>query len=925
MNSAAISKAIEMVPQFEERILHLSKISPLFVELMRDATDDEIGALFRPESDASLPDIGAPWVPADTFDNPNDAMLELRRCKRRGMRHFLWWELGLGADIEISARHLAVWASSLLQSALDIAAALIKPRFGEICNGRFGVIGLGKLGGMELNLGSDVDILFIWDSEDSATDGGRKAISPQEYYQHLSRTVIKLMSEHSIGGQVWPVDMRLRPGGDGAAICLNLDATLDHYCNYGQTWERAMLIKAAPVAGNATLGREFLDGVRPFIYRRYLDYTTVQALAKMKQRIDAQGSLHAIGEGFDVKRGRGGIREIEFFIQSMQLLHGGRNSELQIQPSMQALDRLCELGFIRSEDQEMLRAAYRFWRSVEHAIQSRKGEQTHKLPTDFETYLNSALKRKDILASMHSHAEAVHTLFAGQFSEIELEQPEGRSWLEMNTDEIAGQLSNLNAEELNRIELALNQIDAQLERGILPERSRQQVEKILAFCMEAWRNDANGVQAVEQLANLFQNIAGRATWIDLLATHEAVLNWLISMLSASSYIAEHLVKNPAWLEWPIEEERGAGRIGNILHQFDALDPETLDEEMFLADLGRLVDQTRLTSAVEVASDDAADPLMIGGWMSDCADRATMAAQSLALHQFGLSQDFPLVAVAMGKHGSRSMGLVSDLDMVFIYLCDDPSEPGPNGRSMRDWAQRIGRRMIQHLTLKPPFGAGFEFDSRLRPSGAKGALVTTLNHFETYQAHEAQAWEHQALTRARPVTGTDENRRKTAEVIAEVLNQPRDKATLAEEVLSMREKMVEHLASKESKQINIKQDPGGLVDIEFLAQYARLAFGGDEKGTAGIFRQLPGSAPDHWKEASEMLVETFIDYRRMENALRVHLWASVGRLPADDAAPEWETLRRHAPIKSVAELTQRMVRIRELYLELLNSMKNQRCP
>ena len=920
MSDDAFRNTLKLAPQFEAEISHLYDISPLFVELMRTATEDEIISLFQPEGSAQLPDNSPSWVPHTPVENINDAMLALRSCKRRGMRHFLWWELGLHADIENSARHLGIWASALLQVSYEIAIQLLRLRYGEIEHGRFTIIGLGKLGGMELNLGSDVDILFIWDSKERTSSGGRSAISAQEYYQHLSRMIIKLMGENSIGGIVWPVDMRLRPGGDGSAICLNLDATLDHYCDYGQTWERAMLIKAAPVAGDMKLGEAFLEGVRPFIYRRYLDYTTVQALAKMKQRIDAQGNLHEIGEGFDVKRGRGGIREIEFFIQSLQLLHAGRTPKLRSQPSMISLNHLCEHGVIQSNDRDALHDAYCFWRRVEHAIQSRKGQQTHKLPSDFESYLNSALATQDILAQMRTHAEKVHDLFADQFAEVELESSTGPSWLAMENNELTRQLDKFDSEQIHRAEMALNRIDNQLDRGILPERSRQQVEKILAFCMEAWRVDANGVQAIEQLATLFQNIAGRATWIDLLATHELVLQWLISMLSASHYIAEHLVKNPSWLEWPVEDERGAGRIKTILKKFQALDPNELDNEQFLAEMGRLTDQARLTCAVEIASNDDTDPLLIGNWMSDCADQATSAALKLALHQFKLTNDFPLVAVAMGKHGSRTMGLVSDLDMVFLFICDDPSETGANGRSMRDWAQRIGRRMIQHLTLAPPFGAGFEFDSRLRPSGAKGALVSTLANFENYQLNEAQAWEHQALTRARAVTGSDSLKQQVTEVISYILGQPRDNKTLAEEVLAMREKMVAHLASKKSTKINIKQDPGGLVDIEFLAQYARLAFGGSEKGTAGIFRQLPDASPANWKIAAEMLVSTFIDYRRMENALRVHLWASVGRLPADDEASEWETLRRHAPIKSVAALKQRMSEVRTLYLELLNSMK-----
>lgn len=385
---------------------------------------------------------------------------------------------------------------------------------------------------------------------------------------------------------------------------------------------------------------------------------------------------------------------------------------------MQSLNQLCEHGIIQPADKEAFHAAYRFWREVEHAIQSRKGEQTHKLPGDFEAYLNSALDSQDILTSMNIHAETVHALFADQFAEVELGDDSGIPWLEMEEKALSGQLENFDDDGVHRIHIALRKMDSQLDRGILPERSRQQVEKILNYSMEAWRVDANGVQAIEQLANLFQNIAGRATWVDLLATHESVLQWLVSMLSASSYIAEHLVKNPSWLEWPVEEERGAGRIQAILRQLEALDPKELDEELFLADLGRLTDQARLTCAVEIASDDSADPLLIGRWLSDCADRATAAAQKLALVQLGLPEDFPIVAVAMGKHGSRTMGLVSDLDMVFLFICDDPSETGPKGRSMRDWAQRIGRRMIQHLTLNPPFGAGFEFDSSFAHQGLK---------------------------------------------------------------------------------------------------------------------------------------------------------------------------------------------------------------
>lgn len=918
MTDSIIQTAMESSTGLTEEIGALCRQSPLFLSLLGKLDIAEFPTLFQPEDSAVLPDRSPPWVPAEATADAEEAMRRLRQCKHRGMAHQLWWELGIHGDIETSARHLAIWAGGLLQYAVDAAEKVLEPRFGTLSGGRFTIIGLGKLGGMELNIGSDVDLLFIWSAPKESISSGRKGVPAREYYQQLSRTVIRLMSEVNAHGVVWPVDMRLRPGGDGAAVCLNLNATLDHYCNYGQTWERAMLIKARPVAGDIALGETFIEEVRPFVFRRYLDYTTVQALAKMKQRIDAQGLLHAPGAGFDVKRGRGGIREIEFFIQSMQLLHGGRNKALRVCPSMAALQALLDAQIISDSEFSTLRRAYREWRKIEHAIQARRGEQTHALPADYATYLAAALNIDDVDEHLHTLTTQVHALFTTQFAEIEPTETELRcNWLDAPVETIEAQFPQLSPEAVQRTRHALQQIDQHLQRGLLPERSREQVERILCFCMELWRTDANAATATESLARLLQNIAGRATWVDLLAAHEGVLSWLAGMLSASRYIADQIADNPSWLEWSIESERGESRIQAILSQFAHLDPGTLAEDEFLTDLGRLIDQIRLTAAVEIASNDNADPLVIGNWLAESADRVTQAALRLALKQYDLPDDFPLVAVAMGKHGCRSMGLVSDLDMVFILVHDDPAEIGPKGKSYREWSQRVGRRMIQHLTLQPPFGAGFEFDARLRPSGASGILVTTIEGFCHYQMHDAQTWEHQALCRARPVTGSDAIRQRVADCIRDILRQPRDASALKKEILTMRRKMEEHLSSSDAAQINLKQDAGGLVDIEFLAQYARLAFGGAQIGTVPVLQNLPADAPEAWHTASAGLIDAFLAYRRMENALRVHLWASVGRLPANDEASEWETLRRHAPIKSVDVLKERMKQTRKIFLELLN--------
>jgi len=888
----------------------LFKISPLFTMLMRTATNEAWLSLFVDAEKALLPDESEEWIPPCESSDLVTCMRHLRQCKQRGHRHLIWWELGLGGDMDVSYRAIADFASGLLHEALTMAGRLIAPRYGHIEDGSFCVIGLGKLGGRELNLGSDVDPLFVWQGSGSSV-GGRQAVPAAEYYMHLSRMLIRLMSERTADGIVWPVDMRLRPGGDGSAIALHLEMTLSHYLEYGQTWERAMLIKARPVAGDLALGQAFVDGIAPFIYRRYLDYTTVAALAEMKRRIDAQAGSGGIAPGFDVKRGRGGIREIEFIIQSLQLLHGGRNIDLRVQPSMEAIERLQQAGVIGESDVEVLKAAYRFWRRIEHAIQARRGEQIHKLPEDYGTYLAAATGMLEIEQQMIRHAAIVEEAFGRFIKPLGEQGDTGDGWLSGQGE----MLAPLDATDRERMQQALAHVNECLARGLLPERSRGQVERILAQAMPRWLDDANGVTALEAFAQLVHTIAGRATWIDLLATHQGALDWLTGVLSASRYLADHIVKDPSWLEWPLMVEHSETDARDACAQLDALN-DFADVEQMLADIGRWVDRARLLSALAVDAH-AADAMMIGGWLADMADAATRATLRLCLHEMQLPADFPFVALAMGKHGSREMGLVSDLDMVFVLVHDKPSEM-VGQRTLGEHGQRIGRRMIQYLTGKSPFGAGFEFDARLRPSGSSGVLVTSIAGFSDYQFKEAHTWEHQALCRARAVAGPEAACAAVEAVVSAVLDQQRDLSVLAADVLTMRAKMLDHLASKSDAIIDLKHDRGGLVDIEFLAQFARLAFGGSGRRSVDILHHLPDAAPAAWKRCAAFLATTYLDYRQMENALRVELWRSIGKLPAAADATEWETMRRHAAIHSPDALRLCMTRVHACFQELLQA-------
>jgi len=886
----------------------LLDVSPFFLHLMKDADAAACQKLFQPAERCMLPKHDAAWLPISESDDLACCLVHLRHLKRNAMRHILWWELGVHGSVETSYHAITQLAEGLLEQSIDMAKRLIQPRFGGINDGQFCIIGLGKLGGQELNLGSDVDPLFIWQA-DGMSEGGRVCVRANEYYSHLSRMLIKLLSEHTVDGLAWIIDMRLRPGGDGSPICLNLDATLNHYLEYGQTWERAMLIKARPVAGSRGLGEHFIQAIRPFIYRRYLDYSSVNALAEMKHRIDQQAGNIEVGVGFDVKRGHGGIREIEFTIQALQLLHGGRDSALQQHEGQCALDNLVQKAWIPEADARKLFQHYLFWRRIEHALQARKGEQTHTLAKDYIDYLQQVLNLQHIQQAMLDVSAAVSHIFHHYVLPIEDNQSlRLPSWID--NPSLLHQ-ADLEASIKASYQQSLHAIDQQLSRGLLPERSRQQIDHMLYIAMPLWLKDANGCQALRAFSDLLHNISGRATWIDLLATEKGTLTWLIGVLSASRYVAEHIVKNPSWLEWPLSHQHMQHDIHQICRNIDMLDGR--DEESFLAQLGQYTDHGRMYCALNIDAHQM-QTQAIGKALAQLADAAVRACLRSSLLQLKLPDDFPLLALAMGKHGSCEMGLVSDLDMVFILAGDANTDM--HDRSAREWAQRLGRRIIRQLSGQPPFGAGYEFDARLRPSGNSGVLVTTLIGFESYQRQEAQTWEHQALCRARIVTGTVEQRQELQTILKNILQMPRDTKQLAQDVLEMREKILDHLSSKKSDIINLKHDAGGLVDIEFLAQYARLAWAGEHLGTSQSLLNLATKAPQAWREAAALLSQTYLDYRNMENALRVELWQSIGKLSTDSHAPEWETMRRHCSIQSPQALSQRMQKVHQLFHLLL---------
>ncbi len=894
-------------PTNQQIYAHLITALPLFKRLMHRLSDEEQLQVMQSQDHALLPTID--WVPKQEVYDIDHCQQHLRHYKQWGLCHLIWWELGVHGDPIRSWQHISDLADSLINEALRMAEVLIAPRLGCMADGAFCIMALGKLGGQELNMGSDVDLLFVWQGKGNS-HGGRKSLPAAEYYAQLSRMFIRLMDEHTADGQVWPVDMRLRPGGASAAIALSLDATLGHYLDYGQTWERAMLIKTRAVAGSFTLGTSLIEGLLPFKFRRYLDFTTVTALAEMKRRIDQAQREAMPTAGFDVKRGYGGIREVEFIVQALQLLHGGRHHALRDQyNTLATLALLKDLSILPTVEATTLRDGYIFWRRVEHAIQAKNGEQTQQIPVEYETWMPSLLGMDALPSQMHAHTTCIHAIFSERLlpeaiadadNVIQWLQGEGLPVTQTHKDQTAMLHS-------------LQRIRQHLRRGLLPERSSSQMTRLLHYVMPLWLDDAHGVQALDAFADLVCAIGGRATWIDLLDTHRGTLTWLAGVLSASRYVANHIVRDPSWLEWPLSEERGAVEVSRLCADLHALDA-SLPDEQFLAALGHAVDQVRLHCALTIDAHQQ-DALHIGAWLADIADAATAAAIRYNIHHLRLADDFPFVALAMGKHGSQEMGLVSDLDMVFVLVADN-DRAMLGSRSVRDWAQRLGRRVIQTLTSPAPFGAGYAFDARLRPSGQSGVLVIGMKAFDDYQRHQADTWEHQALCRARTVAGPVCAQQSLTDAVQQILAIPRKQTALANDIVAMRQKMFAHLGSHDANIINIKQDHGGLIDIEFLAQWSRLAFGGEHCGTIATLRHPTPAAPEAWQADALMLAAHYLAYRELENTLRVELWQSIGHLPRAVDCSEWKTLARHCTIDSPQMLHTMMTEVHQCFVQWL---------
>lgn len=821
------SQAAELSPWLAERLERLgeAELDVLAARLDQDMPD-EAWLPHVQAAVAALPAPGSRPLP-ELARGPDPAwQAALRQLRQREQMRFVARDLLRRCPLVTLTRELSAFADAVLAVALATAEAELAALHGRPVGAGSGriqqlvVLGLGKLGGHELNLSSDIDLIFAYD-EDGETDGAR-SIGNQEFFIKVGQRIIQLLDPVMADGFVFRVDMRLRPWGDGSALATSFDAMELYYERHGREWERYALIKARVCAGDLRAGEQLLKSLKPFVYRRYIDFGAFESLRDMKAMIEREVRRHDRDD--NIKLGAGGIREVEFIAQAFQLIRGGVDSALQERELLKVLPLLADRQLLPAAAVDELVTAYGFLRDSEHRIQALHDQQTQTLPAadddrlrlaramgfaDWGAYVSALAGQREIV---HGHFRDV--IVARDAAEPQVPAPE--SWPE-----------------------PVRALLASRAVAQLTGTARDRFDRLLPLLVHACLAHENGDLALLRIMPLIEATLRRSAYLVLLIENQDALQRLIDLCAASPWIAESLARYPVLLD----------ELLNAATLFAPPSRDDLVAELRAQltrvpedDLERQMDVLRIFQKGQVLRVAASDlkgtlPLMkISDSLTWIAEAVLQEVLNLAWRQLTAKHGRPLrvdgtpcdpdfVIVGYGKLGGLELGYGSDLDLVFLH--DGDPQRDSDGERPLDGASffaRLGQRIIHLLTTAMATGQLYDVDMRLRPSGSSGLLVTSLSGFSQYQREHAWAWEHQALIRARVVAGDTRLAARFDAVRAEVLARARDRETLRHEVVEMRDKMRGHLAPKDG--IDLKHSPGGLVDLEFLVQYLTLAHAHD---------------------------------------------------------------------------------------------------
>ena len=775
----------------------------------------------------------------------------LRHLRRREMLRIAWRDIAGWADLSETMADLTALADDCIDQTLTLlynwqCATRGIPVGTDGSPQQLVVIGLGKLGGRELNFSSDVDLIFAF-PEIGKTKGGPKSTTNEDFFVRLCRDLIKILSRATVDGFVYRVDARLRPYGESGPLVMNFDAMEQYYQREGRDWERYAWIKARLVAGDKIAGRRLLKRLNPFVYRRYLDFGAFESLRDMKEKILLEVTRKGLNN--NVKLGAGGIREVEFFGQVFQLIRGGVTQSLQRRSIQKTLTVLAREKYIPREVSRELRYAYEMLRTVENRLQEFSDQQTHQLPSNPLEKMRLALSMnfedpETFSRQLNYHRERVHAHFDmllqandSDHYEKKREKALERIWLGLLEKEAAEHhLSTIGFEEPDQVLRLLEHLrEDRVARGLAIEGHRR-LNKLIPLLLIAVGNSENPLVTLNRIVDLIRAIEGRAAYLSLLLENPKSLSHLVKLTQASPLIASFLSQHPVLLD-------------------ELLDPRTLylpptrreleielrrRMERLTDDLEYQIDELRIFKQINVFRVVAADvtevlPLMrVSDHLSDIAEIVLNEVFELAWNYLvgkygkpvcilnGKSCDRGFAVIAYGKLGGLELGYGSDLDLVFLHsAAEAPTQNGNASIDNRQFFARLGQRVIHILTTPTRAGVLYEADMRLRPSGESGILVSHIESFGDYQKNDAWTWEHQALIRARAVGGNPLLKERFETIRKDVLGRPHNKLKLKQDVVKMRERVRREQSHSDAKVFDLKQDTGGIVDIEFLVQYLVL--------------------------------------------------------------------------------------------------------
>ena len=887
-------------------------------------------------------------------DKAEDDLLVILRCYRqREMQRIVWRDLNRLSSMQETTLDLSLLAGSCIDQAINILHASLVTQYGEPIGEnsktpqQLIVLGMGKLGAYELNLSSDIDLIFAF-PEAGKTNHATQSISNQEFFTRLGKTLIRVIDSRTVDGFVFRVDMRLRPNGQSGPLALNFDATEDYYQQHGHEWERYAMVKARVVAGDIQAGQQLMTSLRPFVYRRYLDFGAIDALRDMKKLIEQQVKRQNLSQ--NIKLGAGGIREIEFIVQSFQLIHGGRITDFQ-QPNLLAmLSVLSQEGCLSITETNKLNEAYQFLRNTEHALQAWRDEQTQNLPIDDLdrerlAFALSCSNAEDFSQQLAQHRDSVSEIFSSIVTQDEnaLADDDEKTesllfwrwlWLSDTLDD-SSVLAKADIDESNEHKDALSLVGAEQRKLLIDFRAsrklnsmekqgRDRLDNLMPLLLYLCNEVDQPLVALQRVMPLIEAVLRRTAYIALLIETPKALKQLVELCYASSWIADQLARYPSLLDELLDNRNlytvptGDDLSDQLRQQLLRVQSDDLETAMEVLRHFKLAHGLRV-AACQISG---ALPLMkISDYLTFLAEVILQAVLEIAWRALAEKHGVPsldknleysvlegsrhFIIVGYGKLGGIELGPASDLDLVFIHDVDSQSETlaAVDQKAITNavFFTRLGQRIIHILTAQTTSGALYEVDMRLRPSGASGLLVSSFDAFDRYQQDSAWTWEHQALVRARAVAGDPILIKQFEQLRKKLICSPRNTDVLRSDIIEMREKMRKHLdkpkhsakstAALEDKTFNIKQSRGGIVDIEFIVQFVVLARASDYLCLADWsdnIRQietLPVTNVITKVEADE-LIEAYQDYRAA-----AHL-AALKQQGAELSATLFSTHRKH---------------------------------